>query len=174
MKVCINPGHDVNLDCGAVNQELNLKEADVALSIANMVIKYLNDAYVETIFSQSNDLVEISNIANENFADLFVSIHCNASTPQAHGTETFVYSFGGASETLAKCIQEQLINTLHTTDRGVKSADFSVLRRTTMPAVLVEIAFITNYDEAILLRDEQEEIAKAIARGITDSFPYIF
>lgn len=74
---------------------------------------------------------------------------------------------------LANCIQNQIVNALDTTDRGVKIATpgvngLYVLTNTDMPAVLVELAFITNPDDEEILANAQDALARAVARGITD------
>ena len=82
-----------------------------------------------------------------------------------------VYSLGSSSEKAARLMLKQLVSSLGTVDRGVKERpDLIVLKRTVMPAVLLEIAFISNDEEAELLVNKQHEIARAIARGITDYF----
>ena len=74
---------------------------------------------------------------------------------------------------LASCIQNQIVDALDTTDRGVKIAapgvnGLYVLTNTDMPAVLVELAFITNPDDEEILANAQDALARAVARGITD------
>lgn len=70
---------------------------------------------------------------------------------------------------LAQCIQRRIIDTLHTTDRKVKeNPNLCVLENTVMPAVLVEMAFISNDDDAQLLMNNLDDFARAIACGITD------
>ena len=87
----------------------------------------------------------------------------------AHGTETLIHSEGGRAEQLAECIQRQIVDSLDTTDRGLKERpELIVLRATDMPAVLVELAFIDNEDDAELLMTRQDDFARAIARGVTD------
>ena len=66
-------------------------------------------------------------------------------------------------------IDNQLVNSLDLYDRGIKSANFWVLRKTDMPAVLVETAFINNPKEEDKLINQVDEFAKAIARGISDT-----
>lgn len=111
---------------------------------------------------------------NQVGADIFVSIHCNAAASEsAHGTETLSYDLDGESYKLAKAIQESLIAVTNLTDRGVKQRkDLIVLNSTTMPAALVETAFISNKEEKLLLMDEAFRIktAKAIAQGIDTYF----
>lgn len=175
--VFINPGHDLELDSGAVNEDLGLRECEINAQIGELVSEYLKERHIPSIVVQSDNLCgedsysyrySVCAQANLNRADLFVSIHCNAfSNCNANGTETLIYDYGGKSEYAARFIQENLVEYLETTDRGVKVRnDLIVLKNTNMPAVLVEPAFISNYDEAIMLRDRQEEIAEAIAEGI--------
>ena len=180
MKVYLNPGHDVLHDSGAVNPVDGLREADVVLAVGKLVKHYLEAAGCEVMMRQSDNLCWDSDYAdrqdaavcpeaNDWGADIFVSLHCNAFNETAHGTEVECYSKNGDGGRLAACIQKQLVDTLGTVDRGVKEMPgLMVLRKTDMTAVLVEIAFIDNEGDAAILRDQQDEIARAIARGITD------
>ena len=180
MRVYINPGHDVKHDSGACNPDSGMRECDVALTIGSLVGQYLEAAGCETMLRQSDNLnwdssyedrqdAAVCPEANDWPADLFVSIHCNAASGNAQGTETLVYCDGGTSGRLARCIQEQIVNSLGTVDRGIKErSDLIVLKRTSMPAVLVETAFIDNAEDADLLANRQDYFARAIARGITD------
>lgn len=181
MKVFINPGHSPNgiPDPGAPNYETGLRECDVALNVGKLVAKYLTAAGVAvTNVLQSDNLLHDSDYnqpcvvdtANASDADIFISIHCNSAANQmAQGTETLVYSAGGEAEKLANCIQKQIVTSLHTVDRGIKyRPELIVLKHTTMPAVLVELAFISNTWDEIKLRTKQDDFARAIARGVTD------
>jgi N-acetylmuramoyl-L-alanine amidase len=169
MKVFLNPGHAPNgqPDPGACG--CGLRESDVAAEIVELAAAYLEAAGVETEVLQSDSLSEIANTANASGADIFVSVHCNAFNGAAHGTETCVYSLGSEAAALGECIQDQIVDALGTTDRGLKERPgLYVLSQTDMPAVLVETAFIDNAHDAALLRDQQDEFARAIARGVTD------
>lgn len=176
MRVFLNPGHapNGNPDPGAVNAETGLRECDVVLNVSNAVEKYLNAAGVETELLQSDSLYEICETANMSDADIFVSIHCNAAdAEEANGTETWACAGSQRGYALAHCIQGQIVDALGTTDRGVKIATpgvngLYVLSNTDMPAVLVELAFISNADDEEILANQQDELARAIARGITD------
>lgn len=98
-----------------------------------------------------------------------MSIHCNAFNGEARGTEVECYSRMSDGGALAQCIQDQLINSIDTVDRGVRERpDLRVLRHTAMPAVLVETAFIDNDVDVQLLINNWDDIARAIARGVTD------
>ena len=175
MKVFINPGHCPGIDPGAVNKTLEITEADIVRDIGTRVTDYLDKAGCEVMLLQSNNLngeapgENICATANYWPADVFVSLHCNAFNGNAKGTETCVYSLYGESAKLGQRIQNQLVNSLGTVDRGLKErTGLAVLKATTMPAALVEIAFIDNADDAGILMNCKDAIARAIARGITD------
>lgn len=177
MKVFINPGHDLELDPGAVNKFSGLREADVVAEVGWLVKSYLEAAGLEVMVLQSDSLngetasrPSVCETANTWPADIFVSIHCNAAeNTAARGTETLCFNWYGMGAALAGCIQKQIVDSLGTLDRGVKQrSDLTVLRRTDMPACLVEMAFISNEDDEELLVNKKDEFARAIARGVTD------
>ena len=162
MKIFINPGHG-GKDTGAVGN--NLIERDVTLFIAQRVETYLQAVGYDTMLFQYDGLQAICDAANNWNADLFVSIHCNAGG--GFGTETYYISERG--KLIANAIQNQIVSSVATFNRGVKFDDeFFVLANTNMPAVLVECAFIDNPNDAKLLREREDDFARAIARGISD------
>lgn len=166
MLVVINPGHYPGLDSGAVGSKTTEVERNNV--IAAKVCEYLNAAGVRTVLIQENELADISGKANQTGADLFVSIHCNAASPAARGIETY-YAAGSTNGHLAaEKIQAQLVSSIDSPDRGVKTETYHVLVRTNMPAVLVECAFISNEQDQELLLTMPDTFAAAIARGITD------
>ena len=174
MRVFLNPGHapDGNPDPGACGY--GLRECDVAKNVADLVAGYLAAAGVEVVGSlQSDSLHEVVSASNRADADVFISIHCNACNGRANGTEVWHFYGSSAGEILAGCIQNQIVDALGTTDRGVKAAKprvngLYVLSNTDAVAVLVELAFIDHAGDAQLLREQQDEFARAIARGVTD------
>lgn len=177
MKVFINPGHapDGRPDPGAVNKYTGLRECDVAKKVADLLAGYLTAAGVDIMGNlQSDDLAEVCLNSNISGADLFISIHCNAAANEkAEGTETWYHSHSINGRVLAECIQNQIVTSLETTDRGTKAATpgkngLYVLNNTNAVAVLVELAFITNSDDAILLSENADDFARALARGVTD------
>lgn len=172
-KIVIDAGHG-GKDPGAIGPA-GTKEKDVALAIAKKVAALLKSAGIDAQLTRDSDVfVELNtraNKANAAKANYFVSIHCNSATsPQAHGTETYCYAKGAEGEKLAANVQRALIKELKLADRGVKTANYAVLRETRMPAILVELAFISNPKEEALLRNElfQDLAAKAIAEGICE------
>ena len=108
--------------------------------------------------------------ANSWGADYFISLHTNASTsPAANGSEALVYSSPSRSASLAEDILEGLNKATGLRNRGVKvRSGLYVLRKTQMPAVLVELAFISNPEEAALMRDRPELFARGIYNGIVE------
>lgn len=178
MKVYLNPGHDVVHDSGACHAD-GTREADIAAQVGELVKGYLEGAGCEVMMRQSDNLCWDSDYsdrqdaavcpeANQWGADIFVSIHCNAFNATAKGTEVECYG-PGEGETLAQCIQSQIVGSLGTVDRGVKyMPKLMVLRKTDMTAVLVEMAFIDQDDDCKLLKEKIDEFARAIARGVTD------
>ena len=125
-----------------------------------------------------SDLQGRVDIANNNHADVFVSIHNNSGPSGAHGTETYYYrnpdtgAYDAKSKALATLIQQETVKRVATSDRGVKGANFFVLRRTNMTAALLEGAFISDPGEEQLLRtaDFQQKLAEGVAAGIKSYF----
>lgn len=127
---------------------------------------------IKVFYTRTNDtfvsLEQRAKIANKEKADIFVSIHVNAaSNALARGIETFSYPnsrFGGK---LSKAIQDSLVGSnIFTKNRGTKTANFAVLRLTTMEAALTELGFISNRNDANLIKSRIDDISKHLAIGI--------
>lgn len=167
MRILINAGHGGN-DCGAVGKK-GLKESFVNLNVAKLVKKYLNDKNIScVVFQQEKSLNEVINFCNTNKFDFGVSIHCNASIDrQANGIETLYYLTSKYGKKLADLIQQELVETTHLKDRGIKPrSDLGFLKRTNKVCVLVECAFISNEKEEELLKNNYSLFSQAITRGI--------
>ena len=171
MKVYLNAGHDRQLDPGAVNRRLNLRECDAAYELALGVQQYLERNGIAVVFGQDDDLYHICDQANQAECDLFVSIHFNAYNGRASGTETLISGSTG-SLMLGHCIQTNLKAVLNLPNRGLKERPgLFVLRNTVMPAVLVEVCFIDNDFDWRRYDAHRDEAARAIATGIMQ-YPY--
>lgn len=126
--------------------------------------------------TSDNSLQDRCNRANNANVNIFVSIHANAygegSWNTADGVETYYYPGSTSGKKLATLVQSELLKGTKQDNRGVKSANFYVLRKTSMPAILVEAGFMTNKREAGLLKSAsfQKETAKDICRGICKYF----
>lgn len=171
MKIFLDPGHGGN-NPGARGPN-GIREADVNLDIALRTGRLLQSEGYSVRFSrvgdQSVSLQRRAQLANEWGADYFVSIHCNSNVnPIYTGTETFYYREGSVSESFALQVNSSLVAEIETRNRGISQANFAVLRLTDMPAILVEVAFISNPEEAALLATPtfKQKCAIGISRGI--------
>ena len=132
----------------------------------------------ENVLENKNaDLRNRAQMANELGANYFISIHTNSSeNTAASGVEAYVYRLSGASERLARSIVDSVSDELGSINRGVMQANFAVLRRTNMPATLVELGYLTNSTEALNLNSPawQKAVARAIFNGIVSDIglPY--
>lgn len=171
--VVMDPGHGES-DPGAVGPT-KLLEKEVAWKITCMVADILMRYDTEVVFTRISDtkvsLDKRVQMANQSKADFFVSIHINSATnPSATGTETYAYRQGVEGDRLAHSIQNKLVQSIGLADHGVKYNSMRVVRETTMPACLVEVAFINNPSEEQLLKQDEflERAAVGIAKGILE------
>ena len=171
--VVVDPGHG-GPDSGAIGIG-GLRETDVVLDVSKTVEKLLLEKGVNVRLTRRNevdlDLPPRVAIANRTRADIFVSIHANASRgkkKEINGLETFYYS-GWRGRLLAEKIQKQILKVSPgSPDRGVRRGRYFVIKKTNMPAVLVEIGFLTGRLDARRLEKpiHRKRIAYAIAKGI--------
>lgn len=172
--IVIDAGHG-GTDPGAVG--CSLEEANVVLDVALRLRTELEAAGIRVALTRDVDefvgLSARASFANSMSADGFVSIHSNANsgTP-ASGTETWIANAAGArSLSLATLIQTEMVRVWGLPDRGVKRADFVVVRDTTMPAALTELAFTNRCSpDGMLLGSETERqaMAEAQARAVLE------
>ncbi|GAA3405005.1 N-acetylmuramoyl-L-alanine amidase [Paenibacillus hodogayensis] len=171
--VVIDAGHGGS-DPGASSLN-SRKEKDFTLPVANKVYKLLQqEASIKTIMTRTDDtyptLDDRVQLANEAKADLFVSIHGNSfkQKPTISGTETY-YSRTD-SVLFAKLMHKWLLEATEFADRSVRQSDFKVIRETTMPALLLEVGYLTNAgDEAQMYSEPfQDRVAAAIVNGIKE------
>lgn len=181
--IMIDPGHG-SPDTGAIGPS-GTYEKDNTLAIAEDLNSILQQAGAKVLltrdndsspaasdFSEINDLQDRVDDAAKSKPDLFISIHNDSfSNPSVQGTTTYYCTDNPQeqkSQQLASSIQSAMIDTVKTNNRGVKDANFYVIKYTTMPAVLVETAFISSpYEEARLQNDTfRKNVAAAIFHGI--------
>jgi|GEM_PF-427467 len=146
--VCIDPGHG-GADPGAVG--CGLEEEDITLDVAKRLqTLLLADPDLDPILTRTSDtdvsLAARTSYANDQGADRFASIHCNASDGDGTGIETYCYTYGsGTSFDQRDRIQAALTDTWpQLPDRGGKTAGFWVIKESSMPATLSELAFIDH------------------------------
>ena len=168
-KVCIDAGHGGH-DNGATGN--GLREKDLNLSIALEVGKILKTHNVDVVYTRTTDvfisLSERANIANRAGVDLFTSIHVNAGGgSSANGVEVFSYPSSVKGMKLSKdVLSEILASKIFKTNRGNKTANFAVLRLTSMASILTETGFIDHSGDSVILKTRLNDIALAIAKGI--------
>ena len=168
--VVIDAGHGGHDRGGMPGQKV--PEKHYALDVAQRLDRSLRSAGFRTIMTRRSDvfvgLGERCRIANSHSNSIFVSIHFNgARNYDAYGIETY-YSSGRKSAALATAIHRSVLSSTGSIDRRVRSRGFFVLRRTSVPAVLCELGFLTNRYEAkkIASSGYRQKLAEAVARGI--------
>ena len=172
MRICIDPGHSGSFEPGACAG--GYKEADVVMAISLLLAEILQRNQHEVVLTRTrsiftDELQFRCDAASDFNADIFLSLHCNAAeNPRATGTEVFHYPGSVEGGKLAGCIQKEIVASMGTVDRGVKFANFMVLRETNCPAVLIELAFISNEGDRSSLTDLllRRGFAVAVARGV--------
>jgi len=179
--VVIDPGHG-GRDPGAVHH--GIRESDLVLTISHMVAERLRrhpdiQVYMTRHTDVSVTLSQRTRLANQ-MADLYVSIHANAvrNNPGVSGIETWYTPHSREnnmrlnSRQFAQIMQRHMISATGAVDRGARTTpSFVVTRDTTMPAVLLEVGFLTNPQEAARLATtaHQQRLAQAIYEGILES-----
>ncbi|MBQ6998260.1 MAG: N-acetylmuramoyl-L-alanine amidase [Clostridia bacterium] len=185
MKIFIDAGHNYSGgDTGA--SENGIREQDVTFHVAKHLEKLFLSSGHSVKMSRNNLTDNLGKTTNESLtlrykmandwgADFFISLHCNSNENKtANGTETLISARGGQAEKLATAIQSCIVNDLKTVDRGVRvdneylKYNLAVLEYTNMPAILVEMGFISNSRDAEILKNNQYELAWAIYNGFCD------
>lgn len=184
--IVIDPGHG-GRDPGKIGvsgvpeKEINLevsKRLATVLGQMGAAVILTRDADIDLSDSSATgwhgkkrqDLSRRADLANARNADLFISIHCNAfSSPREHGAQVFSHPESSEAKVLAEVIQKEMSLILGNTTRKAKQVDYYAIRKTKMPAVIVEIGFVTNPKEDKQLQDPlyQSKVAWSIAAGIT-------
>ena len=185
--IVIDPGHGGN-DAGAIGPS-GVMEKTVTLRVSLILAQLLENEGAEVIMTRNTDtevaargrhatdieeLKSRCDIANEAEADIFLSIHADSFTnPASRGTTCYYFAEGSPeSKKLAEKVHAALIEQIKTPSRGIKGCNFYVVRNTDMPAILVELAFISNPQEEKLLNSKEgvEQAAQGIFDGIEDYF----
>ena len=171
-KVFIDPGHG-GYDNGAVQN--GVLEDEINLQISQKIEAKLKAKGVQVKMSRYDDtylsLTDRTIMSNNWGSDIFVSIHQNSATSSsANGIETYYYSTRQDSKELASEIQEDLIQSTNAVNRGVKTANYAVIRTSSMSSSLVECGFISNPTEAKNLSSSsyQDKVAEGIVNGIME------
>ena len=173
--VCVIIGHGGN-DCGAINPTTKETElaynTDLANKVKEELLKY---EYNVDIYNRGYNSVENVFLLNKKDYDLLISLHCNAYNGYAHGTEVLYWNTSKKCQVLAQCIQDEVLETLRLTDRGLKhiknwDRGSYLLRKTDAPCVIIEPFFIDNDNDFNVGKEKKDEYAKAVALAIKKYF----
>ena len=179
IKIFIDQGHNPQgVNAGA--EGFGMREQDITYNVGMYLADILrNDSRFEVKTSRnspnevlgtsnSTSLAARVNAANSWAADYFISIHANANTnPAINGSEIYVYQEYTQAYYLAEQVLQAIVERVGTKDNGVRlNPSLYVLRRTKMPAILVELGYITNESDAQKLKDNQYEFAYGIYQGL--------
>ncbi|ARV62320.1 N-acetylmuramoyl-L-alanine amidase [Nostocales cyanobacterium HT-58-2] len=168
--IVVDPGHG-GKDSGALGIG-GIQEKNIILPIGKRVAEILQQNGVQALLTRDSDYfvtlqgrVDIAERAN---ADVFVSVHANSAgddRPEVSGLETYYYDSGLS---LARIVHNSILRSVNVRDRGVRKARFYVLRKNSMPAILVETGYLTGREDAAKLSNRlyQNQMAEAIARGV--------
>lgn len=183
--VIVDAGHG-GTDCGAIGAS-GIYEKDITLAIAKELQKQLIAEGATVLMTRTtdrdvsrqkdaSDRIELADrvvVAERLQADVFISIHLNSfSSPDIGGVETYYYEGSLSGERLAYAVQKSLMMQFDLKDRGIKTANFYLLKNSSMPSILTELAFISNPREEKLLTspDAQVLFAQAILTGLKQYF----
>jgi N-acetylmuramoyl-L-alanine amidase len=168
--VIVDPGHG-GKDSGAIGIG-GTREKDIVLPIGRKLAQILEQNGVQVLLTRSSDyfvtLPGRVDMAERAGADVFVSIHANSAgldRPDVNGLETYYYDTGLS---LARIVHSSILRSVNVKDRGVRKARFYVLRKSSMPSILVETGYMTGRQDIARLRSTwyQNQMAEAIANGI--------
>lgn len=167
MKIFINAGHG-GTDCGAVSKNGFLEKditKTIAAFLANMLIE---KGYNVEYFQQEISVNEVAQAENKSNSNLFISLHCNSvENEKANGVEVLYYEGSGIGKDLANKMSKSISEYMEIKNRGAKPRkDLRVLSGTKAPAILIELAFLSNKDEEQLLINEPYSFASGIMKGL--------
>jgi len=169
MLVVLDAGHGGH-DTGAIGS--HTLEKDVNLDIILRTGRLLETAGARVLYTRQDDtfipLDDRPGLANTHAADLFIAVHCNSTTVRNSCSGTQTYYNTPQSAPLAAAIQSEEVNSIDLPNGGVRTANFLVIRKSHMPAVLVEIGFLNNTKEEALLNTPafRQRAAEGIVNGI--------
>ena len=174
----LDAGHG-GYDSGSMGSK-GIIEKNITLAITLKVGVILKENNIDVVYTRESDdvswpanekqdLAARANISNNHQADLFISIHLNSFEQESvNGTETFYSNGSLKGKEAAKLIHNQIIKDVGFTDRRIRGEDFSILRNVKAPTVLIELGYITNKNDEMILNNSsyQQKFAEAIAKGI--------
>jgi len=172
--IIIDPGHG-GIDPGAEGRNFNTVEKKINLAVANNLAAKLKAAGAQVYLTRNDDrdvsLQRRVDLVKEKKGDLFISIHHNTNIDQTvNGTITYYYY--DDSKKLAETIQKYLVQQIGLKNLNARYEDYFVLRENSVPAVIVEVGFLSNYYDELKIKNKsfQEKTAEGIFQGIVKYF----
>lgn len=186
IKIFIDQGHNPSGTPNAGAEGNGVIEQDVNYNVGKFLEDFLKNDYrfdvrvsrptPDTVLGMNNStsLKARVDAANEWDADYFISIHTNSNpNPNVNGSEVYVYSEQSEAYTMAQNILQNIVLYVGTKDNGVRiNRTFYVLRKTEMPALLIELGYLSNAEDAQKLLNNQYDFAYGIYMGILQFFGY--
>jgi stage II sporulation protein D len=176
--IVIDPGHGGENSEDAIGPN-GLREKDIVLNISKKLKKSLIELGAKVYLTREKDeyvsLVQRAKLGNEIRPNFFISIHLNSfPNSSIHGCEIYHYRNDKDSGSLGKAIMKCMVNNLNTVDRGVKIADFFLLREVSVSSIHLEVDYITNSEVEKKLSNQLyiSRIADSIAEGIIEYYKY--
>jgi N-acetylmuramoyl-L-alanine amidase len=172
--ICIDPGHG-GWKSGAAGLN-GLKEGDACLGMGLQLARALREAGATVLLTRDTDthvsLEQRWGFANQQQAELFISIHCNASPRHNTMSGTETYYCTPRSLALAQSLHQEVVRVMGGRDGGIRRRQFAVVRHTTMPSVLLEVGYIDHTGDEAKLGDPsfQEEFGNAVRDGLIRYF----
>lgn len=176
--IMIDPGHGGN-NSQDVTGKHGIKEKEVVLNIGTKLSESLRKLGATVYLTREKDeyvsLSKRAEYANKMRPDFFISLHLNSFSNSAiHGCEIYHYRSDKDSEALAKFIMSNLVKNTSILDRGIRTADFYLLREVSMSSLQIELEYITNPEQELKLADDHyiDKIVESIASGIVEYYRY--
>jgi N-acetylmuramoyl-L-alanine amidase len=174
----IDAGHG-GYDTGSISPN-GILEKDITLAIALKIGAILKEKNIDIVYTrkgddvpwpanEKQDLAARAVISNNHRTNLFISIHVNSFKQKSvKGTETFYSNGSLKSKEAGQLIHNEIIKDARLIDRGIRGGTFSILRNVKAPTVLLELGYISNKNDEMLLNnsDYQKKLAQAIAKGV--------
>ena len=186
IKIFIDQGHNPTgyhntgaIGNGLIEQDINFQVGIYLRDLLNSdsrFVAHVSRPTINTVLgtNTTTSLAERVRMANEWPANYFISIHCNSNTnPAINGTEIYIYQYYLQANWLAEQVISGITDMVGTKDNGIyANPSLYVLRKTTMPAILVELAYLSNYTDAIKLMNNQYQFAYGIYLGLLRYFGF--
>ncbi|RDU24211.1 N-acetylmuramoyl-L-alanine amidase family protein [Anaerosacchariphilus polymeriproducens] len=186
IKIFIDQGHNPTGYHNAGAQGFGFFEENITFQVGIYLANLLENDYrfevrlsrptSTTVLGTTNatSLAERVRMANEWPADYFISIHANSNVnPAINGAEIYIYKYYTQAHWLAQNVMEGILRYTTLKDNGIReNPALYVLRRTQMPAILTEIGYLSNYNDFLVLRDQQWRIAYGMYIGILNYFGF--